>query len=399
MRILFLTSRLPYPPNRGDRLRAYHFIRSLSQDHEIHLVSFIAEDEERKQIASLEACCQRVQVLPMSKVQSALAVVLNIWRPQPLQALYYRSTAMQRLIDQTLAENQFDGVYVHLFRMAPYVAERANLYRVVDLTDVISQEVIRSLPYRGRLSKMVYALECPRIERYERWVAENFEETWLISENDRSVLAEDCPTAKIQVVPNGVDATQLYPTGEAEIPDSLIFVGHLGVFHNVDAATFLVQEILPRVRAEIPQVTVKLVGAAPSPKVQALSRVPGVQVTGFVPDLNSVLNQSAVFVAPLRFAAGVQNKVLEAMAAGRPIVTTTLVNQGVGAEHERDLITADDAPAMAEAIISLLQSREKCQQLGASARRFVQANYNWDFVRQQMSAIQRNLSFPQGDKN
>lgn len=397
MKLLFLTSRLPYPPNRGDRLRAFNFIRSLASEYEIHLISFIADKAERQHIVPLKEYCNDVQVIPLSPVQSTTTVGLNIWRQLPLQVLYYRSAEMQSLIYRTVAENKFDAVYVHLFRMAPYVAAFDNVYRIVDLTDVISQELIRSMPYRGVISRFVYALERPRIERYERWVAEKFEETWLISEHDRSVLNQDCPSANIQVVPNGVETQKLHPTEEVEIPNSLIFVGHLGVFHNVDAASFLAQDILPRVRAEIPDATLKLVGAAPNPKVQALSNIPGVQVTGFVDDLNAALNQSTVFVAPLRFAAGVQNKVLEAMAAGRPIVTTSLVNQGIGAKHGCELITADDATSLAEAVITLLHDPEKRQQLGSSARSFVKANYNWEFVRQRISAIQEIVWSTRGE--
>ena len=397
MKLLFLTSRLPYPPNRGDRLRTFNFIRCLADEHEIHLISFIGGENERAYIAPLKDFCQSIRVIHLPAWRSALTVGLNIWRRQPLQALYYRSSAMQNLINSTIAETHFDAVYVHLFRMAPYVTKFDDLYRIVDLTDVISQELIRSMPYRGLVSRLIYALELPRVERFERCVAETFEETWLISDHDRGLLVKDCPDVNIQVVRNGVDTDQLQPTDETEIPNSLIFVGHLGVFHNVDAVLFLVQNILPLIRAEIPEVSVKLVGAAPNPEIQALRDVPGVQVTGFVDDLNAALNQSTVFVAPLRFAAGVQNKVLEGMAAGRPVVSTSIVNQGVGAVEGRDLITADDAQSIADAVIYLLRDPEKCKQLGRLARSFVQANYKWDFVRQRMQAIQGLLSKDGGD--
>ena len=397
MKLLFLTSRLPYPPNRGDRLRTFNFIRSLADEHEIHLLSFINGENEREYIAPLKDFCQTIQILPLPAWRSAITVGLNIWRRQPLQALYYRSSAMQNLIRSTVVETQFDAVYVHLFRMAPFVTDFDDLYRIVDLTDVISQELIHSMPYRGVFSRLIYALELPRVERFERWVAETFEETWLISDHDRGLLVKECPDANIQVVPNGVDIQKLHSTGETPTLNSLIFVGHLGVFHNVDAALFLVHDILPLVRAEIPGVTLKLVGAAPNPEIQALGNISGVQVTGFVDDLNAALIQSTIFVAPLRFAAGVQNKVLEAMAVGRPIVTTSLVNQGVGAVDGRDLIAADDAQSIADAVIDLLRDPEKREHLGHAARTFVNVNFNWDFVRQRMRAVQGLLSKDGGD--
>lgn len=392
MRILFLTSRLPYPPNRGDRLRAYYFIRSLARDHEISLISFIATPAERAATEELLPYCRQVTTLLLPPWQSAARVAGNIWRPEPLQALYYRHPAMQRLIDYALRNGGFEAVYIHLFRMAPYVPSHYGVYRVVDLTDVISSEVQRSLPYRRALSRLLYRFERPRIARYERRLARTFEELWLISPADRQTLQADCPQANIQVVRNGVDSLRFHPTGEPPTPNSLIFVGHLGVFHNVDAAEFLVREILPRVRQRIPDSRLRLIGAEPGPRVRALAPHPGVELLGYIPDLNAALNQSAVFVAPLRFAAGVQNKVLEAMAAGRPVVTTHLVNQGLGARPDVELLLADEPQTLAEAICNLLLDPQRARALGEAGRQFVRREFTWDLVRQRMQVIEGLVS-------
>jgi glycosyltransferase involved in cell wall biosynthesis len=276
--------------------------------------------------------------------------------------------------------------------MAPYVAGRSDLYRVVDLTDVISEEVALSMPYRRLAWRLLYGLEKPRIERYERYVADAFEETWLISDADRRVLAARCPRANIQVVTNGVDTEQFRPTGQPCEPNSLIFVGHLRVFHNVDAVTHLVRDVLPLIRKEIPDVRLDIVGANPGPKVQQLGDAPGVTVVGFVPDLNEYLNRAAVFVAPLRFAAGVQNKVLEAMAAGRPVVTTSLVNVGLCANPGQELFVADDAEPMAERVVALLRDGELGRRIGRAGREFVERTYNWGRVVERMGEIERILS-------
>jgi len=392
MRILFLTSRLPFPPDRGDRLRAYHFLEHLSAEHEVDLISFVAHDAEREHLASLRAFCQDIQTVHMDARRSALGAAANAWRREPLQALYYRSAPMHRLVDQTLATaaakgHPFAAVVVHLFRMAPYAERSDHVYRIVDLTDVISQEVTRSLPYRGLIWRLIYRREGARIERYERWVAGTFDETWLISQADRQVLAARCPRANIRVVPNGVDAAQFFPTGEPCQPDRLIFVGHLGVFHNSDAVIHLVRDILPRVREQCPSCTLDIVGPAPGAEVQRLAAEPGVTVTGFVPDLNRHLNQAAVFVAPLRFAAGVQNKVLEAMAAARPVVTTPLVNAGLGARAGQELLLADGADAMADQIVALLRDSDLRARIGQAAQAFVRRACSWDGVAQRMREI------------
>lgn len=391
MKILCLTPRLPFPPDRGDRLRAFNILKRLGGEHELHLLSFIASDAERQHAAALEPFCRSVQVVPLSPRRSAATVALNAWRRLPLQALYYRSAAMQRAVNETLRWQHFDAVYVHLFRMAPYLDGRRDLYRIVDLTDVISSELARSMAYRGAVSRLVYGIERPRIARYEREVAQRFEEVWLVSDHDRQLLAAECPDASIRVVPNGVDFAAFYPTGQPAEPNSLLFTGHMRVFHNIDAATFLVQEILPLVRQEIPDCTLILAGADPGPEVQALASQAGVTVSGFVPDLNAALNKAAVFVAPLRFAAGVQNKALEAMAAGRPVVTTSLVNQGLGAQPGRDLLIADDAGTIANQIVALLHDAGMRERIGQAGREFVKSQFSWDVVAQRVHSIEAQL--------
>ncbi len=392
MRILCLTSRLPYPPDRGDRLRAFHFIEHLSQEHELTLVSFIADESEREHLAPLEAYCQDVHVIQMSPRLSALTVAGNIWRREPLQVLYYRLNAMRRLVDELTATTPFEAAYVHLFRMAPYVVNHPELYRIVDLTDVISREIDLSLPYRGFLSRLLYQLEKPRIARYERWVAQTFEETWLISKADQQLLAPDCPGANIQVVSNGVDLDQFHPTGQIPQPNSLIFVGHLRVFHNIDAATYLVRDLLPLVQQQVADCTLQLVGADPDPLIKQLDRDPAVTVTGYVPDLNEHLNRCAVFVAPLRFAAGIQNKALEAMASGRPVVTTSLINQGLGARAGHDILIADDTERMAQQIVTLFRDKGLREQIGQQGRQFVGRNYTWNHVVERVRVIEETLT-------
>ena len=395
MRILCLTSRLPYPPNRGDRLRAFHFIEHLSQEHDLTLVSFIADEGQREHLAPLQAYCRDVRVLPMSPRRSAISTALNIWRREPLQALYYRLGAMRRMVDDMIATGDFDAAYIHLFRMAPYVTGHSQLYRIVDLTDVISKEIDLSLPYRGLVSRLIYLLERKRISRYEQWLAQTCEETWLISESDRHILAQSSPGANIRVVPNGIDLERFYPTGQRCIPDSLIFVGHMRVLHNVDAARHLADDVLPLVQKEIPTCTLSIVGADPAPQIWELGRSTSITVTGFVPDLNAHLNEAAVFVAPLRFAAGIQNKVLEAMAAGRPVVTTSLVNEGLGAQPEREILIANDAASTAHQITRLLASEQFREHIGGAGRRFVMGKFGWHHAVERVRAIEENLALDQ----
>lgn len=391
MRILFLTGRLPYPPNRGDRLRAYHFLRVLSREHQITLLSFIADDRETGNIGPLRPFCEDIQLVHRGEWQSTTTAALNAWRRAPLQSLYFRSSVMQGAVDRLLERRRFDAVYVHLFRMAQFVAGRRRPYRILDLTDAISSEIERSLPYRDPKWRMVYRVELPRIRRYERDIVRQFDETWFISDAERRHLFPDGAGDRTMVVPNGVDTDRYRPSGHPTAEPVLIFVGHMGVFHNVDAAEHLVVDILPRVREAVPAVRLQLVGSEPATAVLALAQVPGVRVLGHVPDLNAALNDATVFVAPLRFAAGIQNKVLEAMAAGLPVVTTSYVNQGLEAEAGRHLIVADGPEALSSAVVDLLRDPALRRRIGREGRDFVLRHYRWEDVLDRMKAIEQGF--------
>jgi sugar transferase (PEP-CTERM/EpsH1 system associated) len=354
-------------------------------------LSFVASQEEKDNIAPLRELVSSVEVVHQSPAKSAASVLLNAYRPDPLQVLYYRSREMARIVRRKLAEHHYDAAYIHLFRMAPYLARATGLYRIVDLTDAISMEIGRSMAYRRPLSRFVYAVERPRIERYERWVCQTFEETWLISEMDRAVLARACPDDRIQVIPNGVDLDRFSPLERRADPNLILFVGHMGVLHNIDAVSFLARDILPRIRRAVPNCRLEIVGAEPASEVMRLGSEPGVHVAGFVPDLNAALNRAAVFVAPLRFAAGVQNKVLEAMAAGRPVVTTSLVNQGLRAQPGHEILIGDSASEITERVLTVLGDPPRAQEIGGAAREFVRRNMSWRGAVRRMATIERDI--------
>ncbi len=387
MRLLFLTARLPYPPNRGDRLRAYHFIRELSREHRITLLSFVADDSESGLLAGLRPFCDSIQLVHLPQRQSVIGAARGLWRRESLQSLYYHSPHMQKAVDGLMATNSFDAVYVHLFRMAQYVRRHESVYRIVDLTDVISTEIARSLPYRDALWRAVYRVELPRIQKAELAATQTADETWVISVAERRALADLGATGPVEVVPNGIDVLRFHPTSQRRTPNTLIFVGHLGVLHNIDAAEHLAQDILPLVRQEIPTAQLKIVGAEPGERVRRLAELPGVDVLGHVANLNDALNSASLFVAPLRFAAGVQNKVLEAMAAGLAVVTTSCVNEGLVAEDGQHLVIADGTEPTATAVITLLRNTAQRDALGEAGRLFVTSTFSWNRVTERLQTI------------
>lgn len=391
MRLMFLTSRLPYPPDRGDRSRVYHFLRTLSAEHEITLVTFSASENERPYLPHLQPFCKQIHVVDWPLWRSVTAVATHIWRRLPLQVLYYRSAAMTKVVDELLNTQSFDAVYVHLFRMAPYLIKQNRQYRILDLTDVVSNEIELSLPHRPLLWRWLYRFELPRIRYYEAQIARQVEETWLISAADEKSLTAVAPQANSYVIPIGVKIRSVATETAVSQPPILLFVGNMSIFHNIDAVNYLVNEIFPLVDKQVPDCQLHLVGAGVSAQIRELEAVSGVSVLGFVPDLDAVYAETAVFVAPMRFAAGLQTKVLDAMGAAVPVVTTSLINAGLGAKADRDLLLADEAQSFAAQIIRLVEDPQLRKEMGQAGQSFVQQRFSWDAVAERMRQIESRL--------
>lgn len=391
MRILFLTSRLPYPPHRGDRVRTYHFLRALGQEHEITLVSFIQNAEEREHLAALGPFCQAIHVVPLTAAQSAMAAVTNVWRKRPLQALFYQSPAMRKLVDRLLAEQAFEVAYAHLFRMAPYVSGHNSLYRIIDFTDLISHEIAASLPFQPPTWRAVYRFEQPRIAAFEEEVARWADEIWFISRRDLDLFGGHSHHAALHVVPNVVARAPAPPEGRHHDAANILFVGNLDVYHNVDAVNFLAREIMPRVWQVLPHANLNVVGAGSAEGLRHLNADPRVRIIGFVPDLKAAYRANAVFAAPLRFAAGTQNKVIEAMAAGMPAVLTGAVLAGLDAGSREVALVAEDAGGLARQIVRLIQDESLQARLGAAGQAFVSECFSHTAVTDHMRDLMRRL--------
>ncbi|UCF78660.1 MAG: glycosyltransferase [Candidatus Eiseniibacteriota bacterium] len=391
MRILFLTSRLPFPPDRGDRLRAFNIIRSLSSDgHEIHLASFIASERERQGAGPLGAYCRTVHLVHRSPGASWLSCAGAVAKRVPLQVAYYTSSKMAATVDQLLDREQIDLVYVHLFRMAAYISDGRPEYKVVDFTDVISREIDMSMSYRRGLDRLLYASELPRIRAFEISVARTFNECWVVSDAEAEVLRELCPSANVHVIPNGVDLDRFRPL-ETQPGNIVSFVGHLGVPHNIDAVLHFYDHIFPEVLRERPDCRFCIIGPSAHRSLRRLESDRRVLMTGFVEDLNASLNRSAVFVAPLRYCAGLQNKVLEAMAAGVPVVATPCVNEGLQAEADEEIVLASEPLDFALRVTELLRDAALRTHIGLNGRKFAERKFSWKTARERMSVIGASL--------
>jgi glycosyltransferase involved in cell wall biosynthesis len=295
----------------------------------------------------------------------------------PLQVAYYDDRAMRRRIE-SLADpaHPFDAVVCHLIRMAPLAERVPARVRVLYLCDSIGLGLTRRLSHAPLLERPSIWLESGRVRRYESAILRGFDEGWLVSEPDREAFPAD--QDKLRIVHHGVDESLRRGEIPRDTPPVVGFLGHLAVPHNVDAAGFLVEKVLPRLRDRGLDATVRLYGAEPAPRVRRLIERPHVEWAGYVPDLGAALRSMRVFCAPIRFSSGVQNKLLEALAAGVPVITSEEAARAVGSEALRWIRVAGDADAYAHAVVDAWQrSEENVRELEA-AREWTYTRFRWE---------------------
>lgn len=392
MRVLALTPRLPFPPVGGDKLRAYSFLSRLSARHPVDLLSFVERADEEAQARELERRhpAIRVETVRLGPWRSRVGALVGLASREPLQVHYYRSAEMRARVAARLAGTRYDAVYVHLLRMAQYVEARSDLRRVLDMTDAISMVFARAQAVRRDWFRVVNAIEWGRVRRYEPEIVRRFDATVLIAEVDAQELARNgAPAAKLVVVNNGVDRAFFTPTATGYDANRAAFVGNLHSFANADAALRIAREIMPAIRAEQPHAAVDIVGVNPPPTVRACAGRDGVNVTGAVDDVRPFVEGAALTLCPVRVAGGVQNKILESLALGVPVVTSPEGFEGLGARGEADGVrVAHDTGEFAKLSIELMRDAFLRNELGRRGAEFIAQNYDWD---RQVAALESVL--------
>jgi len=376
MNILFLTSRIPYPPNRGDKVRTLFFLKEMSKDHDITLVSFIENESEELFKKELKKYCKKVLLIRHNKINGIVNLVLGIFRSIPFQVLYYRNKKMAEAVDTIVKEENIQIIYTHLIRMAPYVQKLA-IKKILDYTDAISMEYKRSIPHRKNLiKKCFYWIESLRTKRYEKHIINDFQEGWFISKEDIHHL--ELNSDKVHQMPNPVVIDKIKT--DYDLTNNLIFVGNLSVQHNISAANYVFNNIMPALMDDHDNLQFLITGADAVPEIRSMSGKRNTRVTGFVQDLYQTLIESDIFVAPMFFSAGVQNKVLEAMAVGLPVITTTNVARSIDAVHKKNIIIADNETEFICCIRELLENTELRTKIGNNGYKLIKNSFSQKLV-------------------
>jgi polysaccharide biosynthesis protein PslH len=379
LNLLYLCHRIPYPPDKGDKIRAYHQIRALARRHRIHLLALT--DGAVPDLSQLHALCERVEVFPVHRPAAYLRCALGALDPRPLTLSFFDSAELRRRVEELARTERFDAVVAYSSAMAPYVEPFAGVPAVLDMVDVDSAKWEQYSHFARRLLRPIYALEARRLRAYEASLAKRFERIVLATGNEARLLESFAPEARAVAVPNGIDLEYFHPMDlpKAKSP-TLVFTGQMDYFANIDGVVFFVREVFPRLKQRIPDLEMLIVGRSPSPAVRALAETSGVFVTGAVGDVRPFLARAWAFVAPLRIAQGVQNKVLEAMAMHLPVVCTGKVLGGLaegGFRDGRDLLTADTPEAFESCLAGLLTDAAARERLADCARQRLGAAYRW----------------------
>jgi len=384
MRILHISARLPYPLYKGDALRGYYQIKYLSRRHSIVLLSFIESQEQLRYLPELEKFCDHVETVLLSRNRSFLNATFSFFSKMPLQVNYFRSSQMRKKIKWLLQTESFDLVHLQSIRVAPYLIFYENIPRVIDLIDAQSIVMKRRFKRERLLLKPIFYLEWQRVKNYELDVCADFNQVIVVSEAEKEAIQTK---VAIAVNHNGVDTEIFSLVSEGREPSTLVFTGNMGYFPNVDAVMYFTQEIFPIVKKRIPSVKFYIVGANPIRKIQRLDADQHIVVTGLVDNVHRHLKKATLSVCPMRAGSGIQNKVLEAMATGTPVVATDYAIGGLRVTHGQDIMVANKPTEFARRVIELLSNHELRQKISRNARRLVEKNYSWDSSIQQLEKI------------
>jgi len=383
--LLLLIHRIPYPPNKGDKIRSYHLLKHLARHYRVHLATFVDDPDDWQYVPHVEALCASSHFAGMkplvARVRSLQALVKN----RSLSLEYYRDASLTRWVDETVAKHRIERVLVFSSAMAQYADPYRSARRVVDFCDVDSDKWRQYADQKSWPMNWLYRYEARQLLAYERRVAREYDASLFVSAPEADLFRQLAPesTAKIGHFNNGVDTDYFtpdqphadpYPAGER----ALVFTGAMDYWPNVDAVQWFAAEVFPTLRERFTNLKFYIVGARPAPAVQELAKLPGVVVTGTVPDVRPYIAHAAVSVAPLRIARGIQNKVLEAMAMATPVVVSPQALEGIDAVPGSELVLAEDAAAFVDAVSTLLAGQDSAAAaIGAAARAKVQRRYSW----------------------
>ena len=375
MKIFILLPRIPFPLEKGDKLRAFNQIKQLAKHNEIVLCALNDNPKVNEQDAfhALQPYCQSINFIRINKLQILLGLVRAFLKGLPMQCGYFYNRKAAKKINNLIAKHKPDMLFGQLLRIAEYIRYK-NLPKTIDYQDIFSYGMKRRADIASFVTRPIYNMEYRRLCRYEAAIFEDFDVKTIISEPDRELFPHE-RRDEILIIPNGVDHDYFKPQKREKKYD-LVFTGNMSYPPNVNAVDYLANEIMPIVWKTLPGTSLYIAGATPDPKVKKAASE-RIIVSGWLDDIRDAYAQSRIFIAPMRIGTGLQNKLLEAMSMRLPAITSPLANASLGAKPDEEILIGNNAEEMAQHIITLLTNKEKAERLAQAGFDFTNRVYDW----------------------
>jgi len=387
MKLLVLLPRVPYPLEKGDKLRAFYQIKELSKYHDIYLVAMQDMALHPDALEKIAPYCKEIHLFRLSLLSKFAGIVRAFMKGLPIQCGYFYSNSAKRKIQKLIHKIHPDHIYCFMIRMAEYVKKHKDCHKTLDYQDVLSIGMRRRSEKAPFWKKPVFMYEYQALKRYERNLFSCFTNKIIITSVDRDLISHH-ERQYIQVIPNGIDFERFnYVKREKQY--DLIFAGNMSYPPNVDAVLFLVKNIFPKLVEQFPDLKLCICGATPAPAIKALAD-DNIHVTGWVDDMSEYYAQSKIFVAPMQLGTGLQNKLLEAMAMKLPCITSPLAGKPLEERDNRDnrdsrdghddFLICNTIDEYVETISKLLNDKKLHKTIAENGYQFVKANYDWEEI-------------------
>ncbi len=376
MKILFVTARFPFPIVKGDKTIPYYRLKHLSKKHEITLLSFSDSTIDKNHFDEVARYCREIYVVPLRKREAYLNLMFKGFSNTPLQVLYYRSKNFKSKLEELLRGEKYDLIHAFMLRIAPYISEYKGCPKIIELIDSMELNMRRRAFLERSFKKWIFMEEVKRLSNYEKVMVKKFDFAIVVSNIDKELIGED----NIVVNSNGVDTQIFYPKGiESRDENLIIFTGNMGYFPNEMAVLYFVENIFPLIQRKHQNAKFWIVGDGASNKIKRLEKSNNlIRVSGFVDSMADYINCAAVSVCPMKAGSGMQFKILEALACGVPVVTTSIGKGDINLEEEDGLFVADEPEKFADKVLEVLMNEDLQKNIAQKVPEVIKDKYSWE---------------------
>ena len=368
-KILFISGRFPYPLHKGDQLMLFNNIRLISQEYSVTLITFYDEESELDNLDKVKRYCEKVVLIKRIALLSYINILLSVFRLEPMQVSYYRSNLFEKKLNSLLDAEKFDIIHVYMLRMAHYVRD-VSTCKVLSLIDSMHLNMSRRVLNETGLKKAIFKYEEWLLKSYENNCAEWFDRSIVVSKIDKEYINNH----NVKVIPVGVD---IQVKNNYKQNDTIIFTGNMGYFPNQDAVKWFIDNCLKLIIKKIPGIRFVVIGKNPPQFLRQLNDGKNIFIKGFVESIQNEMQNATIAVAPMQSGSGMQIKILESMAAGLPVVATSLGIGDIGAKNGDSVLIADTADEFSSKCLSLLINKNQRTDVGNSALNYVKKNHSW----------------------